>query len=193
MDCSGLLTRQLGEMADLTRALQRCASVGTARHLHRELCNQGSLYVLSRERFLLPAWARGGGDAERLPAYAAFKQALADLVVTPPGRPSFSVTLTAFAGAIALQQDEDRQVLLPALRQGLDLADRRSVFNEIEVFYLADRRHPGASLPLGRLPGQTLLQEAEVVLSSLGSATGAPPARAPDEGEGPGDLARPAR
>jgi hypothetical protein len=154
-------------MTDLVSALQRCTAAGTARHLHRELCNHASLYVLSRERFLLPTWARSGGDAERLPAYAGFKHALADLVVTPPGRPSFRLCLTAFAGAIALQQVEDRQVLLPALREGLDLADRRNVFNEMELFYLADDR---AGRGLAPRP-QSLVDEAEVVLSSLGGTS----------------------
>lgn len=169
MDGSDLLTQQLKDMAQTVQALRECERTAAAARLHRDLCNLAALYVLSRERFLLPAWQRHGrGDAQRLQAYARFKQALAELVLNTPGRAGHAAALAAFEAAMQAQREEDRQVLVPSLREDLDLAERRSVFNDIEVFYLAGGAPPAPEAAPGSRPAQQLVEEAEVVLSSLG-------------------------
>jgi len=139
---------------------------------HRELCNRASLHVVSRERFVLPAWQRAGWknlSSDTLVAYVNFKRALAELLVCPPGKPGFAAALHGFLQAVAQQRIEDEQVLMPALRKALDVADRRTVFNDIEALYenAPVRTDEPASPEPGQLSVHALLDEAQVVLSSL--------------------------
>ena len=186
VDGSLLLTRQLVEITALAQALGQCGRQSAAAHFYRQLCNRASLHVLARERLVLPAWRRAGWKhlaSDGLRAYVDFKRALAELLVAPPGQPGFAGALAAFLRAVAAQKREDERQLVPALRKGLDLTDRRTVFNEVEALYDSDE--PGAdaaeALPAGDgPPGRALVEEAELVLSSLaaGAAGGRPGARA---------------
>ncbi len=144
---------------------------------YRELCNRASLHVVSRERFVLPAWQRAGWrnlSSDTLVAYVNFKRALAELLVCPPGKPGFAAALHGFLQAVAQQRTEDEQVLMPALRKALDVTDRRTVFNDIEALYenAPVQTDVPASPEPGQPPVQALLDEAQVVLSSLPHDTG---------------------
>lgn len=170
MDGSELLIEPLKDMAQTVQTLRACRRAAAAAQLHRDLCNRAALYVLSRERFLLPAWQRhGGGDAGRLQAYAGFKQALAELVLQPPGRAGHAAALAAFDAALQAQHDEDRRVLVPALREDMHVAERRSVFNEIEVFCLTGGHSARPEAAPEPRAARQLLEEAKVVLSLFGT------------------------
>jgi hypothetical protein len=171
VDCSVLLTRQLNEIVTLAGRLRRCRARHAAIPLHRQLCGRGALHVQARERVLLPAWRRAGW--KELPAHALethvwFKRCLAQLIVSPPGSPDFAGSVAAFLRAARAQRERDESVLVPAVRSALQLADRRSVFAEIEQLY--DSYQPGADtepmLP-DKPPAQALVEEAELVLSAL--------------------------
>jgi hypothetical protein len=171
VDCSVLLTRQLNEIVILAGRLRRCRARHAAIPLHRQLCGRGALHVQARERVLLPAWQRAGWKdlpANALEAHVWFKRTLAQLMVAPPGSPDFAGSVAAFLRAARAQRDRDETVLVPAVRAAMQLADRRSVFDEIEQLY--DSYQPGADtepvLP-DKPPAQALVEEAELVLNAL--------------------------
>jgi hypothetical protein len=171
------LTRQLVEISALAEELSRCARHSAAFHFYRQLCNRGSLHVLARERFLLPAWRKAGWknlSSECLAAHFQFKHALADLLVSPPGKPRYAGCLAAFMRAAKVQHDLDEKVLVPSLREGVPLHERRLVFNDIDTLYAT---HDGAEhappVSPDATPWQSLMEEAHVVLSSLSRGQGA--------------------
>ncbi|MED5621931.1 hypothetical protein [Ideonella sp. BN130291] len=130
------------------------------------------MHVLARERFLLPAWRKVGWkdlSSECLAAHFDFKRALADMLVSPPGKPQYVGHLAAFMRATAVQRDIDQRILVPSLRTALPLAERRLVFNDIELLY-ASHTADGPPQRSEASPWHDLVNEAQVVLSSLPSA-----------------------
>ena len=155
----------------LAGRLRRCRARHAAIPLHRQLCGRGALHVQARERVLLPAWRQAGWKdlpAHALEAHVRFKRSLAQLIVSPPGSPEFAGSVAAFLRAARAQRERDETVLVPAVRAAMLLADRRSVFDEIEQLY--DAYQPGADtepvLP-DKPAAKALVEEAELVLGAL--------------------------
>ena len=166
MDCTTLLTRQLVAITSLAAMadLRRHGEAGA--RAFRELCDRAVLHVLSRERILWPAWRRL--DWKDLPADAmathlAFKNELAELMVSSSGGARPAPPLDGFLAAVRRQIDADRKRLVPAMRKAMDVALRRMLYNDIELLF------DGATLHAGAPPSSVreLIDEAAVVLSSL--------------------------
>jgi len=169
VDCSVLLSRQLVEISALAGELGRCERAA-ASGLYREVCNRATLHVLARERVLLPAWRRAGWKelpSDALAAHMNFKRSLAELMVHPPGKPGFRLALEAFVAAVEQHRQQDEQRLMPALRNAMDLDERRALCNDIEVLFDAGMGASNEPAIGSRSVAQALIEEAEVVLSSL--------------------------
>lgn len=176
LDCSALLTRQLEELSLLVARLQACKRRGARERLLRELSNVAVLHVLSRERVLLPAWRRARWKDlpyEALAAHVELKRALAELMVSRPHSTSFDAAVAAFAAAVERQVATDRKRLVPALRRAFDVRDRRELFNDIEVLFEAGEPPRANELLIAtEAPPRELIEDAEIVLSSLSQALG---------------------
>jgi hypothetical protein len=176
LDSRRLLTRQLEDIAALAGQLKDNLDRPAAPQLYRDLCNRATLHVVARERILLPAWAREGYRELRLDAmvpHGEFKRRLADLMVTAPRATSqFRAALDAFVAAAKAQQQADEEILVPGLRQAIDLDARRLVMEDIDRLYsLGGSAAPTAPEPAPAV-ARELLQEARVVLSSLPLSAG---------------------
>lgn len=165
-----MLTRQLDELSSLISRLGGAARQGpAAASLLRELSNRAVLHVLARERLLLPAWREAQWKdlpSDALAAHFVFKRALAELLVLQPGAAAFQEALAAFAAAIRQQKKLDRGRLVPALRRAMALDRRRVLCNDIELFFDAGAP-PAAASPGASSSLHELVEEAEIVLSSL--------------------------
>lgn len=148
-------------------------------HLHRELCNRGTLHIIARERVLLPAWREAGYKelaVDALVPHAQFKRCLADLMVAAPARrPEFLAVLDALIEAASLQRDADEEQILPAMRKALDADARRGVLDEIDRLYALSERHDDMTIEAAldadaaSAPGVGLLHDAKLVLGSIGA------------------------
>jgi hypothetical protein len=174
VDSRVLLTRQLTDIAALGKAITRCSRRASAWPFFRQLCNLAALHVQARDRLLLPAWQRAGWkelSSDGLLAHVRFKRALAELVVSPPGKPAFAGALTRFMRAVGDQREADEYLLLPGLRGGLELAERRALFNDIEVFYDTGRPTQHVACPepsAGDVErARLMVQEAATVLALI--------------------------
>ncbi|MED5618154.1 hypothetical protein [Ideonella sp. BN130291] len=171
VDCADLFDRQLAEIASLAKALQAPLLRPTAQTMFQQLCNRSVVHVQAREQFLLPAWRRAHWKhlpSDALATHMEFKRALADLMLQRPGSEHFNEALAAFVATVEVHRRSDRDRLVPALREAIDLADRRQLCNDIEVLYEAGASST-ASLSLNQpfLSSRDLIEEAEVVLSSI--------------------------
>jgi hypothetical protein len=174
VDSRALLTRQLTDIAALGNSITRCSRRTAVWPFFRQLCDLAALHVQARDRLLLPAWQRAGWNevsSDGLLAHARFKRALAELVVSPPGTPAFAGALTRFMRAVSAQREADEYWLLPGLRGGLELAERRALFNDIEALYETGRPAEHADCPApnanGVDRGRSMVKEAATVLALI--------------------------
>lgn len=169
-----LLTRQLVEISSLAAQLRQSLDRPNAKRLYRELCNCATLHVLARERFVLPAWGRAhynGLQIDALIPHAEFKRRLAELMVRKPHDPEFLTALTTFEQAVRSQQRADEELVLPALQAAVELDERRFLMNDIDRLYSLGAAANAPDDPDAARSGIGLLEDAEIVLSSLGGAT----------------------
>lgn len=173
MDCSVLMGSQLVALKGLAGALQRGQGLTQDQISHRELCDRGAAHFRAREQIMLPALQRGGWKGlnnEALAAHVELKRALAALCVTRPGEADFPGLLRHFAHAVEQQQLADELWILPSLRRVTTEGERRRMCKEIEQLYAAMVPPESHYLEVGghRRPGDSLIEDATVVLSALG-------------------------
>lgn len=175
MDCSLLIGRQLDALNELTRTLAHAAGDTGARIACRELRDRAAAHCQVREQIVLPALQRGrwrGLNNEALAAHMELKRALAALCICEPGDADFPGVLRGFADALEQQRLADKLWIVPALRRLTTEAERRHLCEEIERLYDAAVPPPDHYLEMvpHPRPGQAMVDDAAVVLASLGTA-----------------------
>jgi hypothetical protein len=178
MDCSLLLGHQLDAMKTLVSALQRPQGPTFDQVNCRELRDRAAVHFQVREQIVLPALQHGrwkGVNSEALSAHVELKRLLAALWVCEPGDAEFPALLRQFSGALQRQQQADREWILPALRRLTTEAERRRLCEEIERLHatLVPPAQHYLEAVTRRRPGDALVQDAALVLSSLGATAGA--------------------
>jgi hypothetical protein len=173
MDCSHLLGEQLDALDRLVRILAQAGPGAARRAAWREVLDRASAHFHVREQIVNAAFRHAGwrgldGDAQA--AHLEMRRALAALCICEPGDADFDGFLERFADALAHQRVVDEDVVVPALRALLSREDRRQLCELIET--MQDALVPPPSHYLG---GETLVDDAAVVLTSLG------PRRVPSE------------
>lgn len=158
-------------MIVLIRLLQGSSSEQSKLPVFRRLCDRAGLHVLSRERFLLPAWRQvkwRDFPFASFRAHVCLKRALAELMVRPPSANGHSAALEAFAVQVKRQRALDCDYLIARLRGALDVQQRRDLCNDIELLFETDRTSTDGLMNLDASP-RDLMWDAQVVLSSLAS------------------------
>lgn len=177
MDCSILIGRQLEALTGLAHSLARTDGTAASSIAYRELRDRAAAHCQVREQIVLPALQRGGWKGlnnEALAAHMELKRALAALCICKPGDGDFSPVLRNFSNALEQQRLADKLWIVPSLRRLTSEADRRRLCEEIEQLYesLIPPPEHYAEVSAFRKPGEAMVEDATVVLSSLG-----PPAR----------------
>ena len=181
MDCSVLIGQQLEAMRELAQPLSACDAATVDLTSWRELRDRAAAHVQVRDQLVLPALQRRGWQglhSEALRAHIEFKLALAALCICPPGRADFQRALIDFAHALEQQRLADALWIVPALRRSSTAEERRLLCSEIERLHEAMVPPPAhylAATSLTSSPGAALVEDAALVLRSLGEAADPPP------------------
>jgi hypothetical protein len=175
MDCSHLLGEQLDALDRLVRVLAQTPPGASQRAAWREVLDRASAHFHVREQIVNAAFRHAGwrgldGDAQA--AHLELRRALAALCICEPGDTDFEGFLARFAQALASQREVDETVVVPALRALLSREDRRQLCELIETMQEAL-----VPPPSHYLDGESLVDDAALVLTSLGPRAASPERR----------------
>jgi hypothetical protein len=175
MDCSLLIGRQLDELDVLSSALEHAEGGTGDLIVCRELRDRAAAHFQVREQIVLPALQRGGWKGlnnEALAAHVELKRLLAALCICEPGHGDFTRLLRNFRSALEQQRLADKEWIVPSLRRSTGETERRRLCEEIERLHeaLVPPREHYLGVAEHRKPGVAVLQDAAIVLGSIGAA-----------------------